>query len=308
VSNAAETSPLGLPAGSYLRGCMMVVLAGAIWSVGAFCLRLADGMDPWQYTFWRSLAVIAALWLVASRLDSRSPWQQMSDLRPVGWLAAVAMTLTATMFIAAVKITTLAETFFIASLAPLIAAGFGWLLLGERLSPASCAAIAVGLIGVLVMIEGRLEGGNWAGRALALISACGFAGYALCARRLMAREIHATLLLFGVLAALVGLAVILATGKTVLSAPRDIALAAMHGGVILSVGMLIYSRGAASVPAVTLTVLAQTETVLAPLWGFLFFAEHPPTAVLYGGALILAAVMLQGVLGNRAQSREKDVA
>lgn len=278
----------------------MVVLAGAIWSLGAFCIRLSDGMNAWQYTFWRSLAVVAALWLFARYGDTRSPMRQVRDLPGIGWLGAAAMTLTATTFIAAVKITTLAETFFLASLAPLIAAALGWLLLRERLSLPSVLAIALGLAGVLVMIEGRLEGGNWAGRALAMTSACGFAAYALCARRIAPADINATLLVFGTFSALVGLAVLLITSTPLVASPRSIALAALHGGIILSAGMLIYSHGAAYVPAVTLTVLAQTETVLAPLWGYLFFAEHPPAATIAGGSVILVAVVLQAALGRRA--------
>lgn len=306
MTQAANPGPPGSHAADYLKGCLLVVLAGGIWSLGAFCVRLSDGMDAWQYTFWRSLAVVAALWLFARWRDRRPPLQQVVDLRPVGWIAALAMTLTATTFIASVKITTLAETFLLASLAPLMAAALGWLILGERLGLVAVLAIVLGLAGVLVMIEGRLEGGNWAGRGLALVSALGFASYALCARRLGTHEINATLLVFGVLATLTGLAVILATGRPILTSAGNIALALLHGGVILAAGMLIYSHGAGYVPAVTLTVLAQTETVLAPLWGFLFFAEVPPAATIYGGALILGAVVLQAAQGRRSASDENE--
>ena len=36
-----------------------------------------------------------------------------------------------------------------------------------------------------------------------------------------------------------------------------------------------------------------TEAVLGPLWAWLFANENPPLVVLFGGAIIIAAVSLQ---------------
>ena len=47
--------------------------------------------------------------------------------------------------------------------------------------------------------------------------------------------------------------------------------------------------------AVPLTMLVQTEAVLSPLWGFLFFTENPSQSAMLGGAIILTAVVLQAL-------------
>ncbi len=285
----------------YLMGCLVVVLAGLVLSLGAFTVRLADAAGPWQYTTWRSLAFAGAMWIVTGLGDGRSRLAQLSQLRPIAWIGALMLALAATTFIAAIKVTTLAETFFLCSLAPLISAVLAKPILGERITATSLLAIVLGVVGVLVMIEGRLDGGNWIGRALALLSALGFAGYSLAARGSLPRDLNPTLLAFGIVAACIGFGMVLLLGEALAPPAWDIGMAAIHGAVVLSLGLFLYAQGSRYVSAVTLTVLAQTEAILAPLWGFLYFAERPSTGIIAGGGIILAAVVLQAVLGARSE-------
>ena len=50
-----------------------------------------------------------------------------------------------------------------------------------------------------------------------------------------------------------------------------------------------------------MTVFAQTEMVLVPIWAFLVLAERPATSTLIGGSLILAAVVGKASLDAREQ-------
>ena len=82
------------------------------------------------------------------------------------------------------------------------------------------------------------------------------------------------------------------------------ALAFMHGALVLSLGLVLFSRGSSVVPAATLIMLAQTETIAAPIWAWVFFNETTTLAVLAGGALILTGVVLQAVDGARASAAQ----
>ena len=64
-------------------------------------------------------------------------------------------------------------------------------------------------------------------------------------------------------------------------------------------GLVLFARGSRVVPAVTLVMLAQAETVAAPVWTYLFFDETTTPAVILGGALILFAVLIQASDGAR---------
>ena len=71
------------------------------------------------------------------------------------------------------------------------------------------------------------------------------------------------------------------------------------GIVAMGVGFAFFLRGAPQVPAAGQTVLAQTETIFGPVWVWLAFDEQPAFATLFGGAVILIAVVSMAVSGAR---------
>ena len=96
--------------------------------------------------------------------------------------------------------------------------------------------------------------------------------------------------------------VLLARGLPLAGSLRDILLALLHGGVLLAAGLVLFARGSRVVPGVTLVMLAQAETVAAPVWTYLVFNETATLSVIAGGALILTAVMMQTLDGARPVS------
>jgi len=56
---------------------------------------------------------------------------------------------------------------------------------------------------------------------------------------------------------------------------RDAVLALVHGGIILALGLILFARGSRVVPGVTLVMLAQAETIGAPIWTICFSMRQP---------------------------------
>jgi len=288
----------------YLIACLTVVLAGFILSLGVFCIRGASASDAWQYLFWRAIGFTGALVAVASLRDHRNPLVQVKSLSAFGWVAAVAMAVSQVTFISAVKITTFADVFFLCSLAPLLAAMLARPLLGERIGWLVLVAIALALAGVYVMTGGGLATGNWLGWALSIASAVAFAAYSLATRGSSAGDLDAALIAVGLMAGAASLAAVLLQGLPVWPRTADVLIALAHGTLILSAGLFLYGQGSRDVPGVTFTMLAQAEAVFAPIWGYLYFAENPTRGTVIGGAMILAAVVLQAAAGDRGGPRQ----
>ena len=66
----------------------------------------------------------------------------------------------------------------------------------------------------------------------------------------------------------------------------------VHGIVLIGGGMFLLNRAARFVGAGRLMLLAQTETILGPLWVLLVFAEVPRLSTIIGGTVLLAGVVL----------------
>lgn len=291
------------PAGQYLKGCMLVLLAGIILSLGVFFIRSATDSNAWQYIFWRALGFTAALVILASIRDHRGPLQQIAGLGPWAWVALTCMAVSQVTFISSIKAATFAEVFLICSLAPVIAAALAWPLLKERIGWTTVVAIVLGIGGVVVMTGGEWHSSNVAGQLIALISAVAFAGYTLFTRGSRPQDRDAALIVVGILTAIAGFVATSIQGLSVAASWRDVALAMAHGAVVLSAGLVLFGQGSRYIPAVTFTLLAQAEAVLAPVWGYLFYAEVPTRATLAGGALILVAVLIQALFGSPAGKR-----
>ena len=288
----------GSPRSRYLRGCVYVILAGLILSLGVFCIRNATSSNAWQYIFWRALGFTTALVILAGFRDHRSPFRQLASLGPMAWIACLCMALSQVTFISSIKAATFAEVFLICSLAPLMVAALAWPLLRERIGWITVIAIALGLAGVAVMTGGELHAANVVGQLIALVSALAFAGYTLCTRGSRPQDLDAALIGVGILTALAGFVATRLMELPLMASLQDAVIGVMHGAVLLSAGLFLFGQGSRYVPAVTFTLLAQAEAVLSPVWGYLFFAETPTQATITGGALILTAVVIQALAGG----------
>jgi drug/metabolite transporter (DMT)-like permease len=296
------------PARSYLFGCALVVLGGTVLSLGIICVRSASASDAWQYLFWRALGFGLVLALVAAWRHGTNPLLQVRRLGGFAWLSVLAMVASQACFIGAIKSGNTAEVFFLFALAPLMAAVLARPLLGERIGVLGMLAIAVALGGVALMSglaekpaaaqPGHAEG-EWLSWVLALGCAFSFALYSIGTRGARREDLDAALVAVGIVTALVSAIALLRLGLPFAASLRDVALALLHGGAILAAGLVLFARGSRAVPGVTLVMLAQAETVAAPVWTYLVFGETTTLSVIAGGALILVAVVMQSSDGAR---------
>lgn len=273
----------------------LALAAGAVWSLGAVTARLADGADAFQYLIWRSVGIIVVVELLG--WYRRKPPQTVrawTSGRPM-MLANVMLLLASIGFVYAVKTTTAANAAFLASITPIFGVLFARVVLRERLTRITIIAGGVAFVGLFVMVAGDLSAGNMVGNLSALASAFGFAGYTVVVRSNPSEDWAPVLPGYGLLMIVICSAVTLAQGKTLLPPAPDIALALLHGGVFIVVGTFAFNIASRQVPAAAMTVFAQSEMVLIPIWSVLFLDDVPKTTTLLGGALVFVAIVGKAV-------------
>lgn len=264
--------------------------AGVVWSFGAIASRLAEGADAFQYMVWRSIGVIAVVEVMAAVQGQPFPTVRAWRSGRVMMLANFGLFLASICFVYAVKTTTPANAAFLGSLTPLVAVVFSRFL-GERLSRSTIVALAVGMVGLVITVFSDLEAGSMVGNVSALVASVGFAIYTVCLRTDTTRDWSPVLPGYGLLMVVVCSAVTLAHGKALVPPAADIGWALLHGSVIIVVGTVMFNAASKHVPAVPMTVFAQTEMVFVPVWGFLILDLTPKPLTLLGGAIIFGAVV-----------------
>ena len=282
----------------YGTGVALVALAAVMWSTMGLLVRAIGPADAWTIVFWRSAGMVPVLLAVVA-------WRQGAVLRPfasvglpgvIGGLGLVAAFGGA---ITAFQITTVANAVFLFSASPFFAAVLGWLVLREPVRPATWGAIALAVAGMFLMVREGLGTGATAGNVAALVSALGFATFTVALRRGRLGDMLPATVLGGIFSMIAGAVVILGTGGTLAAPLPVIGISAFMGAGTLAAGLILYTLGSRVIPAAELTLLSMIEVLLAPLWVWLAFGETASAATFAGGAVVLAAVVLNALSGAR---------
>lgn len=284
-----------------LVASVMAFGAGLVWSLGTLTARLADHSDAWQYLIWRSVGIVVVM-EIFSHVRGRG-WLTIRAFNqgPVMILGTLGLLLASLAYVYAVKNTTAANAAFLASVTPLFAVVLSRVFLGERLTRVTIGAMLLALFGLMITVVGDLQGGNMIGNISALFSSLGFAVYTVCVRSEPNHDWSPILPGYASLMIVLCGTVTLLGGNAVVPPAKDTGLALVHGALIIVVGTIMFNIGSRTVPAVAMTILAQSEMAFAPFWIFLFLGESPSGWSLLGGAVILTAVIGKAALDARPQ-------
>jgi drug/metabolite transporter, DME family len=283
---------------SYKTGVLLVVIAGVLWSLMGLAIRLLDTATTWQVLFWRPVGMIPVLagfiWWRSGGL-----WVPLRDVGLAGLVGALGLVLAFSGAVYALQSTTIANAVFLFSASPFFSAVLGWVLLRERVRPATWVAIAVAVLGMGIMVREGVSMGDMAGNLAAIGSAFGFAVFAVTVRGGKLADMLPAVILGGLLSMGVAAVVLSVQGVPLAPPIGEIAIIVAAGAVILGLGLTLFTLGSRVVPAAEATLLTMLEVILGPVWVWLILAETASPMTFVGGAVVLCAVALNAVTGLR---------
>lgn len=270
-----------------------MIAAGAIcWSTAGVVVRHVEA-DGWHVTFWRSAFMTVAMIPLLT-----FQWRQVAgDARRAGGamlVSGVLLAATFVFFILALDHTTVANTLVVMATAPFLTALIGRIFLHERVTPATWAAIAVATVGICMSVVDALADRGWLGSLLAFLTALCFSINTNVVRHNRAYGMVPAVMLAGLFSALAALPM----ANPLDTSPGDLPWLAFLGIVQLGVGLVLFVIGARHVPGAQAGLVALLEIVLGPIWVWFGYGERPGTLGLVGGAVVLAAVIGNTLLGT----------
>ncbi len=278
------------------KGLLLTAVGGLALSMDIPLVRLADG-EIWSILTARSVATVLATFviLIAMRLFS-GRWPLLVPGRP-GLLAGFLYGLSSVTFVLAVFNTATANVVFIVAFNPMFGALLSWLFLKEKPQPVTLITMLFMIFGVGLIVREGLSSGHVFGDAMALLSALVLAA-AITVGRASRREMGFVPLLAALLPAALGLAQVLPSGLSI-THPGWIVF---NGAIMMPVAFWCLATGPRFLSAPEVGMFYLLETVLAPIWVWLIFAETPATMTLVGGAILVAAIAAHSVWMARGKS------
>jgi drug/metabolite transporter (DMT)-like permease len=272
-------------------GLIYAVLAAVAWSTTGILQRQLHVNAATQVAGRGVFGFIA----LAGYAAYTQPRALASVARRGALLAAGAQAVANSAFIVALNYTSVAHVLVLQSIAPLIAAGLGVVVLGERLSWRTVCAMIVALGGVIVMV-GAPGGGPVFGDGLALLTGIAFALVIVVARRYRGVSMVPAMALAQLLVVICFAPFVQLSHVTW----ADVGWLALLGCGQLGLGTIFFISAARFIPSSEMAMIFLLEVVLGPLWTWIALSETPSIATLAGGAAVILAVATQvGGFGKR---------
>jgi len=272
-----------------LPGPLLIFLGALSLSFGGLIVKSFEGATLWQILFWRSvffsLTVLAFLIITYKKKLFNSFY--LSGLP--GLIGGVILSIGFCGYVFAMYNTTVANTNFIISLQILFLAIFGYFFLKEKISSTTLFSIILAVVGVSTMVGNSLTSGELSGNLAAFLMPVTFAVLIIIVRKFPAVDMVPAQFVAGICCCLIGY---MLSNKIMISY-HDIFLGFLAGFFQIGFGFIFITIGARTTPSAMVGIIMLSESVLGPLWAFLFASERPSMFSLIGGAIIIFAVLIQ---------------
>ena len=271
---------------------VITVLLGAFFmSFNGLLIRLIDVANGFQILFYRSITLALIIYIVATVKRRISLKKFICTFDKWDLRVGLCLSLAFSSYVFSIIYTTVASTLFILATAPLLASLISWILLNEVPKRATISSMILSLLGVFFMVYGGFDSGGHIGNLLAIIAAFSFAMSLVLARKSSKSDVLNGTFIGGVLSGFFGLC-IAQFGDYGLSVNlSDLIIMLLMGGLAIGLGITLVYLATPFLSAPEVSVLVLLESLLGPVWVWLFLGYPMSLKELWGGFFVFMAVL-----------------
>jgi len=272
------------------KAMLLIVTGASFMSFVGLLMRLLETTDGMLILFYRSITLAGMVAVVACIRRRQAPLTFLRSLDRTDAMMGAALAIAFTTYVFAMLLTSVASTLLLLTLSPFFAAVLGWMWIGERPHRMTWPAMAVALIGVALMLGDGFVYGRTTGNLFALVSSLTFAIMLVLARRSGRSDVLGGTFLGGAGCVVLGAVTSLSLGNGLGISTPDLLLTLFMGAFTIGIGIALVTWGTGYVPAAEVSLLVLTESVLGPLWPWIFLGQAMTMTEIAGGITVLAAV------------------
>ena len=270
----------------------------ALTSLGVFIMSLESlfikftTISPFLFSFYIGIFMFISMFtsFILNKKEyikkalSTSPFLMLS-------ICAFLMGLSNIFFITAVKTTTVANVVIIFSTAALFSALFAYLFFKEKITKNIVISSFFIFIGLFIIFNDNLEIGSFEGNIYALLCTALFSiSFVLLSKY---KEMDRT-----ILTAFAGLALsilaIFFCDELVVDF-KTLMILMIMGLLISPISRLLLGNGAKYISASEVSLLMIIETIMAPIWVWIFLNEIPSSYTFIGGSIIIVTLIINSL-------------
>ena len=269
----------------------------ALTSLGVFIMSLESlfikftTVSPFLFSFYIGIFMFISMFSTFIFKEKAVLKKALTTNLPMMIVCATLMGTSNIFFITAVKTTTVANVVIIFSTAALFSALFAYLFYKEKITKNIIIASFFMFIGLFIIFNDKLEIGSFEGNIYALFCTALFAtSYVLLSRyKDMDRVI---------LTAFSGLALSIIAFffcDELAIDFRTLAVVMIMGLLISPISRVLLGTGAKYISASEVSLLMIIETIMAPIWVWIFLNEVPSSCTFIGGSIIIVTLIINSI-------------
>jgi drug/metabolite transporter (DMT)-like permease len=288
---------------THSRAVALMVLITLMWSTAGVVARQLESARSFEVTFWRSLFTALSLLVILPFFQGRVVFSRMRHGGRALWLSGLCWSVMFTAFMVALTLTTVANVLVMMALGPFVTALLARVFIGHSIPARTWLAIAMAGAGIAWMYGGQTDLSSRLGGTLValLVPLAGASNWTVVQHsRSHGKNIDLVpaVLLGAVISSLATLPLALPFSATL----HDVALLALLGLFQLAIPCVLAVLCASVLKAPEVALLALLEVIFGILLAWFGANEVPGPSVLTGGALVIAALVINELIGWRQRS------
>ena len=272
----------------------VVLFAGILWSFGPLVVRYMDNPNqvPWQYIFGRGLTIFILLNLYLYFEEGLKFYKNYFRMGYSGIIGGTGLGIAMISFIYSITNTSAAITLLCLAAMPFFTALLAFLFLKEKISLNVWISIFIATIGIIIMAFGSSGSNSIVGFIFGMLSSIGFSVFSVTLRWRPETPKFTTVAFSGFFCFVFASVMLLSTNQVFFSTSYNGALFSLHG-ILVCMGLILYSIGSKAIPAAELTLLSLTEVIGGIFWVWLPILgvnEVPDTYTIIGGFFLFISL------------------
>ena len=283
-----------------LKGQLAVLATAVLMSTNGLFVKLL----PWHATVILCLrSVIAVIFLLVLRIVFPPPKESKKNTFAF-WASGIFFAATMYTLIIAFKLTTSANAILLQFGAPVWAALLGWFLIKEKPHWEHWLALVLVLGGLTIFFRDSLGGGGLGGDILAIFSGILYGATSVFLRMMKTGNTRDAMLLAHVICAVTGIPFLFIYPPT-FTAFSALAITYM-GTIQIGLATLLFAYGVKRISAVQTMLTTVAEPLLNPVWVLFLAGEKPSKAALFGGSVIITAVVVSSLISMKRENKKPE--
>jgi drug/metabolite transporter (DMT)-like permease len=264
--------------------------------------RHLEEARSFEITFWRSLFTVISLLVILPLWQGRGFWSRLPWRSRYFWYSGLCWCVMFTAFMVALTLTAVANVLITMAVGPLLTALISRVFLGYRLPNRTWLAIVLAGIGIAWMYGSQLSLGDpnfLLGSMVALCVPIAASVQWTLVQKSQSEGLNLDLVPSVLLGAIFSTVLTFPLALPLQASAHDVGLLAILGLFQLAIPCVVSVVCARVLKAPEVSLLALLEIVFGIALAWLGANEAPQLSVLFGGALVLGALILNEWLGWR---------